>query len=45
MTDHGLEWLGRLSRHPIRHFKRYVIGLPILTGRALATRLRRGRDG
>jgi N-acetylglucosaminyldiphosphoundecaprenol N-acetyl-beta-D-mannosaminyltransferase len=26
LTDHGLEWLGRLSVHPVRHFRRYVIG-------------------
>ncbi len=28
MTDHGLEWLARLGRHPLRHFRRYVIGNP-----------------
>lgn len=29
MTDHGLEWLARLVMHPVRHFKRYGIGLPL----------------
>lgn len=29
MTDHGLEWLARLIAHPCRHFKRYIIGLPL----------------
>ena len=28
MTDNGLEWLGRLIKHPIRNLKRYVFGIP-----------------
>lgn len=28
MTDHGLEWVARLARHPVRHFERYVVGNP-----------------
>lgn len=28
MTDSGLEWLARLICNPVRHFKRYVIGIP-----------------
>jgi len=26
LTDHGLEWMGRLARHPFKHFRRYVVG-------------------
>ena len=26
MTDHGFEWMGRLARHPVRHFRRYIVG-------------------
>ena len=29
MTDRGMEWLARLVMNPVRHFKRYVIGLPL----------------
>jgi len=33
MCDHGLEWLGRLIKHPIRHFKRYVVGNTLFLAR------------
>lgn len=42
VTDNGLEWLARLARHPIRHFRRYVIGNPRFIARAVAWRLRYG---
>lgn len=42
-TDHGFEWLTRLSRHPVRHFRRYVLGLPRFAFRVL--RLRFSTDG
>ena len=35
MTDMGLEWLARLLASPRRHFKRYVIGLPLFFLRIL----------
>jgi N-acetylglucosaminyldiphosphoundecaprenol N-acetyl-beta-D-mannosaminyltransferase len=35
MTNYGLEWLSRLLRCPRRHFKRYVIGLPLFYGRVI----------
>jgi N-acetylglucosaminyldiphosphoundecaprenol N-acetyl-beta-D-mannosaminyltransferase len=38
MTDHGLEWLARLARHPVRHFERYVIGNPLFVLRVLRQR-------
>jgi len=34
-TGRGLEWAFRLLRHPRRHFRRYVIGLPTLFARAV----------
>lgn len=36
MTDNGLEWLHRLSRHPVKLFGRYVIGNPVFMARVLA---------
>lgn len=36
MTDHGLEWLGRLIIEPKRLWKRYVIGNPLFILRVLA---------
>ena len=39
MTDHGLEWLARLGMSPRKHFKRYVIGLPLFFWRILKQRL------
>ena len=40
MTDYGLEWLGRLAQHPVRHFRRYVIGNPLFLARVARARLR-----
>ena len=34
-----LGWLGRLVRHPIRYFRRYVIGNPLFLGRCVRQRL------
>lgn len=39
MTDHGLEWLGRLVVEPGRLWQRYLIGLPVFFGRVFAKRL------
>jgi N-acetylglucosaminyldiphosphoundecaprenol N-acetyl-beta-D-mannosaminyltransferase len=41
MTDHGLEWLGRLLIEPRRLWQRYLIGLPVFFARVLAERLGR----
>lgn len=38
MTNHGMEWLARLVMSPRRHFKRYVIGLPLFLLRILKQR-------
>lgn len=35
MTDHGLEWLGRLVIEPRRLWKRYIIGIPLFFYRVL----------
>ncbi|PKO18614.1 MAG: glycosyltransferase [Chloroflexi bacterium HGW-Chloroflexi-10] len=35
MTDHGLEWLGRLIIEPRRLWKRYIIGNPLFFWRIL----------
>jgi N-acetylglucosaminyldiphosphoundecaprenol N-acetyl-beta-D-mannosaminyltransferase len=35
MTDHGLEWLGRLIIEPRRLWKRYIIGIPVFFYRIL----------
>lgn len=35
MTDHGLEWLGRLLIEPRRLWKRYLIGIPLFFWRVL----------
>jgi N-acetylglucosaminyldiphosphoundecaprenol N-acetyl-beta-D-mannosaminyltransferase len=43
MTDHGLEWLARLARHPRRHFQRYALGNPRFLARILIHLLRHGR--
>lgn len=32
MTDHGLEWLGRLVIEPRRLWRRYLIGIPLFSG-------------
>lgn len=38
LTDHGLEWFGRLLNHPLKHFRRYVIGNTIFVARVLGVR-------
>lgn len=39
MTDHGLEWLGRLIIEPHRLWRRYIIGNPVFLWRVLLQRL------
>lgn len=39
MTNHGLEWLGRLLIEPRRLWKRYLIGNPLFLYRVLKQRL------
>lgn len=41
MTDHGLEWLGRLLAEPGRLWRRYLIGNPLFLARVLRQRLSR----
>jgi N-acetylglucosaminyldiphosphoundecaprenol N-acetyl-beta-D-mannosaminyltransferase len=41
MTDHGLEWLGRLIIEPRRLWKRYLLGNPIFLWRVLQQRFGR----
>jgi N-acetylglucosaminyldiphosphoundecaprenol N-acetyl-beta-D-mannosaminyltransferase len=41
MTDHGLEWAGRLMVEPKRLWRRYLIGNPQFLARILRERLRR----
>ena len=38
MTDHGLEWLGRLLIEPGRLWRRYLVGNPLFLWRALGQR-------
>jgi N-acetylglucosaminyldiphosphoundecaprenol N-acetyl-beta-D-mannosaminyltransferase len=40
MTDHGLEWLGRLIIEPRRLWKRYIIGNPLFFYRLVKYQLR-----
>jgi N-acetylglucosaminyldiphosphoundecaprenol N-acetyl-beta-D-mannosaminyltransferase len=40
MTDHGLEWLGRLLIEPRRLWRRYVIGNPLFVWRVLLQKLK-----
>jgi N-acetylglucosaminyldiphosphoundecaprenol N-acetyl-beta-D-mannosaminyltransferase len=40
MTNHGLEWLGRLAIEPHRLMGRYVAGNPLFLARVLRERLR-----
>jgi len=42
MTDHGLEWLGRLIIEPRRLWKRYLIGNPLFILRVLRYRWSKG---
>jgi N-acetylglucosaminyldiphosphoundecaprenol N-acetyl-beta-D-mannosaminyltransferase len=39
MTDHGLEWLGRLFIEPRRLWRRYLLGNPLFLWRVLKQRL------
>jgi N-acetylglucosaminyldiphosphoundecaprenol N-acetyl-beta-D-mannosaminyltransferase len=39
MTDHGLEWLGRLLVEPRRLWRRYLVGNPLFLARVLRQRL------
>ncbi len=39
MTQHGLEWLARFTMAPRKHFKRYVIGLPLFYIRILKQKM------
>jgi N-acetylglucosaminyldiphosphoundecaprenol N-acetyl-beta-D-mannosaminyltransferase len=39
MTDHGLEWLGRLMAEPRRLGRRYLVGNPLFLSRVLRQRL------
>jgi N-acetylglucosaminyldiphosphoundecaprenol N-acetyl-beta-D-mannosaminyltransferase len=39
MTDHGLEWLGRMLIEPKRLWRRYVIGNPLFLWRILLQRI------
>jgi N-acetylglucosaminyldiphosphoundecaprenol N-acetyl-beta-D-mannosaminyltransferase len=39
MTDHGLEWLGRILTEPRRLWKRYLVGNPLFLLRVLKQRL------
>ena len=39
MTDHSLEWLGRLVFEPRRLWKRYLIGNPLFLFRVLRQRV------
>jgi N-acetylglucosaminyldiphosphoundecaprenol N-acetyl-beta-D-mannosaminyltransferase len=41
MTDHGLEWLGRMVIEPGRLWRRYIIGNPVFLFRVILQRLGR----
>jgi len=41
MTDHGLEWLGRLVIEPRRLWRRYLVGNPLFLWRVILQRSRR----
>jgi N-acetylglucosaminyldiphosphoundecaprenol N-acetyl-beta-D-mannosaminyltransferase len=40
LSSLGLEWLFRLARHPVRYFRRYVIGIPVFLFLVLRETLR-----
>lgn len=42
VTQSGFEWLARLVKAPRKHFKRYVIGLPLFFFRIIRQRFRKG---
>ncbi len=35
VTDCGLEWAARLARHPVKHFRRYMVGNPTFAVRVI----------
>jgi N-acetylglucosaminyldiphosphoundecaprenol N-acetyl-beta-D-mannosaminyltransferase len=37
VTSNGLEWLSRLVVHPVKHFRRYIIGIPKIITRLIKT--------
>lgn len=39
MTEHGLEWIGRLAIEPQRLWKRYLVGNPLFLYRVVSQRL------
>lgn len=45
MTDHGLEWLGRLLIEPRRLWRRYLIGNPLFLWRIFRQKMGHGRYG
>jgi N-acetylglucosaminyldiphosphoundecaprenol N-acetyl-beta-D-mannosaminyltransferase len=45
MTQTGFEWLARLIAGPRRHFKRYVIGLPLFFVRVFIQKLKPRKSG
>lgn len=45
MTQTGFEWLARLLAAPRRHFRRYVLGLPLFFLRVLGQRIAPRRGG
>lgn len=45
MTDHGLEWLGRLLVEPRRLAQRYLVGIPLFLWRVLLWRKTKQRGG
>lgn len=42
MTEHGLEWLGRLAIEPRRLWRRYLLGNPLFLARVIRQRLVEG---
>lgn len=44
LTDHGLEWLGRLLIEPRRLWRRYVLGIPKYSWRVLRQLVRQSRS-
>jgi N-acetylglucosaminyldiphosphoundecaprenol N-acetyl-beta-D-mannosaminyltransferase len=45
MTDHGLEWLGRLLIEPKRLWRRYILGNPLFLWRVIKQRIRKSSEG
>jgi len=44
MTDHGLEWLGRLLIEPRRLWKRYLVGNPLFVWRVLIQKMKQDKQ-